>query len=117
WTFGGAGSGPNIARLHDLINAAMTANGSPYQLTVADLSGWTNFAEPQVVRYDFAGGTLDGWDAYGGDGPAQWSVINEGGHNLVHYTAIPGGDGPARLQFTALGDGADQDITARLRAV
>lgn len=49
WTFGGAGSGPNIARLHDAINAAMTANGSPYQLTVADLSAWTNFAFRDVI--------------------------------------------------------------------
>lgn len=43
WTFGGAGKGPNFAAYKSQINAAMTANGSSYQLTEVDLSGFTNF--------------------------------------------------------------------------
>ena len=45
WTFGGAGSGTSIRQYLTAINAAMTANGSPYQLTPAPLSGnFTNYA-------------------------------------------------------------------------
>jgi hypothetical protein len=44
WTYGGAGSGPNIANWIDEINAIMTSLGGGYQLTVADWSGYNDYS-------------------------------------------------------------------------
>lgn len=73
------------------------------------------------VRYDFAADTIgeipSGWTAYGADATG-WSVAADGsasGGKVVFFDAVSGGDGSARLEFTALGQRADWDITARLR--
>lgn len=44
WTFGGAGRGPLVNALHSELNGAMTTLGGGHQLTVASLSGYTNFS-------------------------------------------------------------------------
>lgn len=43
WTFGGAGSGPNIAANITGINAIMTSLGGGYQLTEVDLTGFPTY--------------------------------------------------------------------------
>jgi len=45
WTTGGAGGGSSVVQNIDAINAAMTAMGSGYQLTTADLSGFENYGD------------------------------------------------------------------------
>lgn len=43
WQYGGAGSGPSLTYYASTINAAMTALGGGYQLTVVDLSGLNSY--------------------------------------------------------------------------
>jgi hypothetical protein len=43
WWFGFAGTGPNLTHYKDEINSTMTTLGGGYQVTEADLSGFTSF--------------------------------------------------------------------------
>jgi hypothetical protein len=43
WLMGGGGAGPSFITNYDAINAAMTTLGGGYQLTDADLSGFTTY--------------------------------------------------------------------------
>jgi len=43
WTYGGAGSGTSVHNQKSNINSVMTSLGGGYQLTEADLSGFTDF--------------------------------------------------------------------------
>lgn len=43
WTYGGAGSGTDVAAFTSAINSAMTSLGGGYQLTAADLSAFTSY--------------------------------------------------------------------------
>lgn len=44
WTFGGAGSGPNISQLHTEVNSTMASLGGGYQLSVVDLSSFIDYS-------------------------------------------------------------------------